>query len=400
MRLSTVQIFQQGVNAILDRQFELNQTQQQIASGRRVSSPADDPIAAVQILDISEDLERVDQFQRNGSLAETQLALTETTLADVGNVLQRVRELVVQANNATQDAGARRAIAVEVEQRLQELVDLANTRDANDEYIFAGFQSRSRPFEQSGGQVVYQGDEGQRFLQVGADAQVAVREPGSGIFVDVPVGNGRFAIAADPGNSGTGVAQVTAATGSYVADDYTISFSQPTPQDPVTYEVTDGSAAVVASGSYTAGEPITFNGASVTIEGAPADGDSFSIGTARRQDLFSTLSAIADALNGAEDSPAGGAAVNNALNSGLRNLDQGLEVILGKRADIGARLNRVETQRAMSEDFALQLKETLSDVQDLDYAEAISRLNLQLVALQAAQQTFVRVQGLSLFNFL
>jgi len=400
MRLSTVQIFQQGVNAILDRQFELNQTQQQIASGKRVSTPADDPVAAVQILDISEDLKRVDQFQRNGSLAETQLTRAETTLADVGNVLQRVRELVVQANNATQDAGARRAIAAEVEQRLEELVDLANTRDANDEYIFAGFQSRSRPFEQSGNQVVYRGDDGQRFLQVGADAQVAVREPGSGVFVDVPLGNGRFGIVPDAGNSGTGVVQATAASASYVADNYTISFSRPTPQDPVSYEVTDGSAAVVASGTFTSGEPIAFNGASVTLEGRPADGDSFRIGTARRQDLFSTLSGIADALSGAEDTPAGGAAVNNALNSGLRNLDQGLEVILGKRAEIGARLNRVETQRALSEDFALQLKESLSDLEDLDLVEAIARLNLQVSALQAAQQTFARVQGLSLFNFL
>ena len=400
MRLSTVQIFQQGVNAILDRQFELNQTQQQIASGKRVSSPADDPIAAVQILDISEDLNKIDQYARNTTTAESQLALSDSTLGRVGDVLQRVRELAVQGNNATQDAASRRALGAEVQQRLDELLALANTRDANGEYLYAGFQSTQQPFTRQGGVIGYEGDDGQRFLEVAENTRVAVRDSGSAIFLDIPAGNGRFAIAADGGNTGTAVVGEASADGSYLPDDYTISFSQPLPGDPVSYTVTDGSAATVASGTYSSGDVITFNGASVVFEGQPADADSFSIGASPRRDLFTTVAAIADALLQAEDGPAGSARVNNELGSGLRNLDQGLEAILGKRAELGARLNRVETQQSVNEDFALQLQETLSDVQDLDYAEAISRLNLQLVALQAAQQTFVRVQGLSLFNFL
>lgn len=400
MRLSTVQIFQQGVNSILERQAELARTQEQLASGKRVASPGDDPIAAVQVLDISEDLELLDQYRRNGSLAASQIALAESTLQEVTTVLQRVRELSVQANNATQTAETRRAIGVEVSQRLEELVDLANTRDANGEYIFAGFQSDSRPFVSQGEAVGYAGDEGQRFLQVGAETRVAVRDPGSSIFLDVPAGNGGFAVAPAAGNAGSAVIQETAATPAFVADDYTLTFSQATPADPVTYTVTDGAAAVVASGSYRAGDRIAFAGAEVTVEGAPADGDSFSIDPAPRRDLFRTVQGIAEALAAAGDSAAGGATVNNALNSGLRNLDQALGRITETRAELGARLNRVETQREVNEGFTLQLQETLSEVQDLDYAEAISRLNLQLVALQAAQQTFTRVQGLTLFNFL
>ena len=118
MRLSSVQIFQQGISAILDQQAKLNQTEQQLASGKRVLNPSDDPVAAVQILDITEDLKLVDQYSRNGDLAEGQLALEESTLAEVGNVLQRVRELVVQANNATQTPETRNSIATEIEARL------------------------------------------------------------------------------------------------------------------------------------------------------------------------------------------------------------------------------------------------------------------------------------------
>ena len=160
------------------------------------------------------------------------------------------------------------------------------------------------------------------------------------------------------------------------------------------------SATVVAAGNYASGEVIAFNGAEVVFEGEPAVGDSFSIPASPNQDMFTTLQSIAASLRGAGDAPADVAAVNNAMGKGLRNIDQALGVALEKRADVGVRLSRVESQLGINEDFTLQLQETLSEIQDLDYAEAISRLNLQLVALEAAQQTYVRTQGLTLFNFL
>jgi flagellar hook-associated protein 3 FlgL len=400
MRLSTAQIFQQGINNILTRQAEVQQTQQQLATGRKVSTPADDPIAAVRILDISEDVQLIEQYERNGDLAQSQLAFEETVLEDVANVLQRVRELTVTANNASQSAEARRSIAVEVEARLEELITLANAQDASGEYIFAGFQARNQPFSRSGGDVVYSGDQGQRFLQISGSTRVAVRDPGNEVFLDVPVGNGRFAVVPGSANAGTGVVRSTDVDGSYVPDDYTITIVQAAPGDPLSYEVTDSTATVVASGPYVAGEAIAFNGAEVAIEGEPEVGDSFSVPADSRQDMFTTLRDIAASLRNAGDSPTEVAAVNNAMANGLRNIDQALGVALEKRSDVGVRLNRVESQLRINEDFTLQLQETLSEIQDLDYAEAISRLNLQLVALEAAQQTYVRTQGLTLFNFL
>ncbi len=400
MRLSTAQIFQQGISNILSRQADVQQTQQQLATGRRVSTPADDPIAAVRILDISEDIQLVDQYERNGDFAQSQLAFEETVLADVANVLQRVRELVVTANNASQSPESRRAIGVEVEARLEELVTLANAQDSTGEYIFAGYQARTQPFSRSGGDVVYSGDDGKRALQISGSTEVAVRDPGNAVFMNVPAGNGRFAIEANPANAGTAVVRDSGADGSYQRDDYSINFLQAAPGDPITYEVLDSTAAVVAAGNYESAEVIAFNGAEVVFEGEPEAGDSFSIPASPNQDMFTTLQSIAASLRGAGDAPAEVAAVNNAMANGLRNIDQALGVALDKRADVGVRLSRVESQLGINEDFTLQLQETLSEIQDLDYAEAISRLNLQLVALEAAQQTYVRTQGLTLFNFL
>lgn len=398
-RISTLQIFQSGVSTILERQAELARTQQELATGRRILSPSDDPAGAIQILDIEEDLRQVDQYQRNASLAEGQLALSDSTLSNVTSVLQRVRELSIQANNAALGPDQLEAIATELDSRLEELVSLANTRDANDEYIFAGFQATSEPFELSGGEVVYSGDDGQRFIDVSAGTQIAVRDSGSRLFMAIPAGNGDFDFNVS-GNAGTAIVNAASADGTFVRDDYTVRFIQAAPTDPVTYEVVDSSAAVIATGNYLADEPITFNGASITVEGEPANGDTIEIDSTPAQSVFATVSEIADALRNASGEASNTAEVNNTIASGLLNLDAAIGNLLNTQADIGTRLNRVESQQSINEEFNLQLQTTLSDVQDVDYAEAISRLNLQLVALQAAQQTFVSTQRLSLFDYI
>lgn len=400
MRLSSVQIFQQGITAILDQQSKLHETEQQLATGRRVLKPSDDPVAAVQILDLEEDLAVVDQHQRNGELAEGQLAQEEDALVQVGAVLQRVRELVVQANNGSQSPETRSSIAVEIDARLGELKDLANTRDSNGEYIFAGYQSETQPFTELGGAVSYQGDAGQRFVQLSASAQVAVRDSGYDVFMAAPGGNGSFDIDAAAANAGTAIVGQTSVNGGFVPDNYTVSFIQATAADPISYQVVDSSAAVVASGNYNDGESIAFGGAQLSFSGVPNNGDSFTVSPAGQQDVFSTLQNIVDDLNNAAADPASIAAVHNAMGQALNNLDQGLGHILEVRASVGARMSQVDSQRSLNEDFNLHLQESLSGVQDLDYTEAVSRLNLQLTALQAAQQAYVKVQGLSLFNYM
>ena len=400
MRLSSVQIFQQGISAILDQQAKLNQTEQQLASGKRVLNPSDDPVAAVQILDITEDLKLVDQYSRNGDLAEGQLALEESTLAEVGNVLQRVRELVVQANNATQTPETRNSIATEIEARLDELEALGNTRDGNGEYIFAGFQSSVEPFSRQANNFSYNGDDGQRFLQLGSSSQVSVRDSGFDVFMSIPSGNGTFDVEPDASNAGTAVVGATAVDGSFITDDYTLSFSQATPSDPITYQVMDSTPAAIAGGTYESGDTISFAGSSLKFDGFPANGDSFDVTPSVKQDMFSSIQMIANDLKNSGALPAETAAVNNGMAQALNNLDQALGHVLEVRSDVGVRLSQVDNQRSINDSFTLQLQDTLSDIQDVDYAEAISRLNLQLTALQAAQQTYVKVQGLSLFNYL
>lgn len=400
MRMSTAQVYYQNVTSMMQKQANLNELSEQLSTGKRFLKPSDDPVAAVQALDISENLARLEQYGRNANTADTQLALEDSVLNGVGTVLKRVRELVVQANNASQSTESRAAIASEVESRISELLNLANTRDASDEFIFAGFQSHTQPFVESGGSISYVGDDGQRFLQLAENADVAVRDSGARVFMSAASGNGVYTIDADSANTGTAVVGVRSVDGAFTPDNYTVNFIQAVATDPITYEVTDGTATVIASGTYTPGDSLNVGGASFVVDGTPANGDSFAVAPSASRNVFDSLHGIVDTLRRPSDSSVEQAALNNALASSLDELDQSLDHVLQVRADVGTRMNHVENQEALREHFDVALQQNLSEVQDLDYAEAISKFNLQLTALQAAQQTFVKTQGLSLFNYL
>jgi len=179
MRIATLQTFNLGLNAILDNQEAVNRTQQQVSSGRRVLTPADDPIASTKILQLQQDLAQRDQYDRNMTAAENRLNLEEATLSSVTDALTRIQELTVNAGSGTLTIADRQAISAEIGQLEDHLAALFNTKDPNGEYIFAGFKGAAPPFqEQANGRYEYQGDEGQRYLSIGDTTRVATGDNG------------------------------------------------------------------------------------------------------------------------------------------------------------------------------------------------------------------------------
>jgi len=401
MRISTNQLQQQGINSMLEQQGKLSKTQLQVSTGRRILTPADDPAASSQVLGLTQQKEVTAQYQANADAARARLSLEESTLVGVGDLLQRVRELAVQANNAPLSNSDRASIAQEVRQRLDELLSLSNTKDGNNEYLFAGYQGLTQAFTpNAAGSFDYNGDEGQRYLQIGPNRQVAVGDSGTSVFRTIRNGNGIFTTQENVANAGTGIINPGTVNGTFVPDTYTLAFIQVLPTDPVTYTVTGVASGLVVSGTYTSGSSISFNGVQTSVTGTPVNGDSFSITPSANQDIFTTVQNFALGLETAISTPAGQAHFNNTMNRTLIDLDRSLDNVVDIRTRVGSRLNATDSQKDFNDSFKLQLQETLSNLQDLDYAEAVSRLNLQITGLQAAQQAFVKIQGLSLFNFL
>src|SRR5918995_3862426 len=204
MRISTAGMHHAALNALLGQQSVLSKTQQQIASGKRVQTPADDPVAAVHILELQRALAESDQFNRNADMAKNRLTLEEQALADANTVITRVRELTVQGNNGSVDVASRRMLATEVRSRLKELVDIANRRDANSEYLFSGYATLTQPFAQTGAAIGYFGDQGNRALQIGPDQRIVDGHSGSDVFMAVTAGQRTFGATATPGKHGNG----------------------------------------------------------------------------------------------------------------------------------------------------------------------------------------------------
>jgi len=401
MRISTQAFYNSSINGMLDQQSALSKIQNQLATSKRVNTPADDPIASVHILELERSQAESAQFDKNSSLARNRLNLEEQSLADSGTALQRVRELVLQASNTgTLSDSDRQSIATELASRLQQLQDVANRQDSNGEYLFSGFSTRTQPFTPAaGGGVVYAGDQGNRLLQVGSTQRIADSHSGFDVFMDIPEGNGTFATAATAANTGSGSIGVGSVTNraAWVADDYTLTFTTATD-----WEVTDGAtpAAVVSSGTYTPGAAIAFNGVQVTVAGAPAAGDTFSINQSNDQDVFTTIGNIISALKQPLGDPAASAKLTTALGGSLQQLDQASDHLLSVRAEVGSRLSSLDDGDSARSAANVDVASALSDLRDLDYADAVTRMNQQLVGLQAAQLSYSKISQLSLFNYL
>lgn len=399
MRISTQSFFGSALAAMQDQQAILSRTQNQVATGKRVNTPADDPIAAVHILELERAQLESDQYAKNGELARSRLNLEEQALADVGTSLLRVRELTLQAaNTATLSDADRRSIATELTMRRQELQDIANRKDGAGEYLFSGFSGLTQPFQNgASGATTYAGDQGARVLQVGPSQRVADGHSGFDVFVNIPEGNGMFSTGAAPANTGSGVIDVGSIVnrGAWVADDYTLSFTSAS-----NWQVLDGAGGVVSSGSYTSGSSIAFNGVQVSVSGTPAAGDTFAVSASSSQDVFAMMDSLISALQQPAMTPAEQAKLRTSIGGTLQQLDQSTDHLLGVRAQVGARLSLLDGAESARGDLKVDIAGSLADLRDLDYAEALTRMNQQLIGLQAAQQSYMKIAGLTLFNYL
>jgi flagellar hook-associated protein 3 FlgL len=399
MRVSTSWIQQQSVGSMMDRQSDLSDISTQLSTGKRINHPSDDPVGAARALDLSHLTADAAQYQRNITSANARLGLEDQSLSNVSGVLGRVRTLLLQAANGTQTDDTRGDIAAEMVQLRQQLLGQANSKDGQGEYIFAGNRTGTQPFASQNG-VSYMGDDGQRMVAAGPGLQVATGDPGSAVFADIPTGNGTFAISADAANTGSVVAGASSVSNpnanpsAWDGGDYSIVF---TAADA--YEVRDNAGTVLDSGSYDAavGGGIAFRGAQVAFSGTPDAGDKFSLGASAKQDVFATLDNL---INTLRQPNGGGADMQNSINEQFANLDQAIDNITRTRGMVGARMNALDQQSGLNDDLTLQYKSALSDVQDVDYYDAVSRFAAQTAALQAAQQTFTKMQGSKLFDYL
>jgi flagellar hook-associated protein 3 FlgL len=493
MRISTSLFYKRATDAMLNQQAEVSKTELQLSSGKRILKPSDDPMGVSRIMQFNRSIETVKQYQENVDFATSRLELEEGSLEGMVNILQRGSELAVQGNNDSMSATDRVAIAAEMHHLLDGMLGLANSQDANGEYLFSGYQRDTKPFSRPAlNDFIYSGDQGQRQLQVSSTRKVADGDSGYDLFVDVETGpfatgSGVAATSFLPINDGeltiNGISvgaipaavdaterayQIAAAineikgvthvfvdvelpdrvvlSSSY--GDITINALSTADTGLATSVIpaTTRSASVTGPAATTfaainAGD-LTINGTSVGAIPIAADAatravqirdavnavfgttnvraelvgtdqvqlisssDDIVVATAsptdtglisgttlavndRQRNIFETLYQLATELE-----------ADNSVDRYIADVQLAMDNILNTQATVGARRNVVDEQNEVNSGSQLILETYRAEIEDLDYTEAISRMNQQMIALQAAQKTYIQVQGQSLFDYL
>jgi flagellar hook-associated protein 3 FlgL len=417
MRISTKTIYDVGVGQISSLQSGLARTQQQLSTGRKNLTAADDPIASARALEVTQSASINEQMVTNRSNAKGMLSLETVALQTSTNLMTEIKELAVKAGAGSLSQADRVSIAVELEGRLADLLGQANTSDGVGGYVFSGYKSTTLPFTQSASGVVYNGDQGQRELQVASTRKVPISDSGASVFQNNPTGNGSFATGAAAANydrGGTGiiapgsVSDPTKLTGNKYQIDFQVTPATSGTAAVTTYTITDltlnqpvpATPVPAVPQPYVSGQNITFDGMTFDIKGAPADGDQFSVEPSTKKSVFTAIDDMLKALRAPGSGAAGQASLSNALNQAQKSIDNTADNLLSVQAAVGSRLKELDSLDSAGDDLKLQYATVLSDLQDVDYVAAISMFTQQSTTLDAAQKSFKSLSSLSLFNYI
>ena len=411
VRLGSANAYDTSLANIMNRQSSLANLQENLTSGKKVVRASDDPTGAAQAERAITRLARIQTDQRALESQRNSITQAEGTLGDVNDALQNFRELAASAGNASHSAAERQSIANQLKGYRDQIFALANRKDTNGLPLFSALGSALAPFV---------GPQGlpQDYTFAGQPGQVASNEvsipfalDGDRAFMNLPARDGVFNVtltnvAAPPHEIRTsGIALVNPAlvTGSAYAINITGVDTTTVPgTTTVTYDIAENpnvTGPFSGSSSYPSNTAANIAvtaipGLSISIQGAPAVGDTMSIDP--RPSVFSVMDDAIRDIGSATDSNAAMQAVGQALN----NIDIGMSRISSVRGQAGDLLNRADRISSNQDKRSIQVEGDRSRAEDLDMVKGVSDFQNQQTGYQAALQSYAQVQKLSLFNYI
>jgi flagellar hook-associated protein 3 FlgL len=397
MRITQGMEQSQFLSSLNELESNIATTQNGISSGLAYTTASENPVSAGLVSGYNQVLAQSQQFTSNGQSAQGSLNIEDNALTQVQSQLQSLRDLALEANNATESGANLSAIATQAQQIQQSLLSIANTQDGSGNYIFAGYSTQTQPFALTATGATYSGDQGQRQVQLAAAQTVVVGDNGDLVFNQIKTGNGTFNVTAGAANTGSGIIGATSVTdpAAYGGGSYTIQFTA-----PGAYQVLNSANVAVTTGTYTSGQAISFDGLQVTLSGTPAAGDTFAVAPSTDQSMFTTVQNLINALQQPPSTSSGTTPLNNSIAGAVDNIDQALDQIQTVQSSVGARLNTITTQQSAATAQQTHLQQSISTLQSLNYPQAITSLDSQNTTLSAAMQAYTLTEGLSLFKYL
>lgn len=396
MRISSSLINRFATQDLMKHQLNIADLQAKISSGKRINKPSDDPVGAARSINLKDGLEQVEQYRRNINIAEARLLNEESHIAGSENVLLRVRELALIANNAATSVSDYPGMKTELQQLRAELLAHANARDNDGNYVFAGSKTTTRPVNPAKTSV-YEGDDHPRLIQIQQHRTLTTSDTAKEVFMQIPQSKVTHMLRADAANTGNAIADLSNIdpSNSHTQDSYSIEFTT-----SGNYNVRNNTTgeSVVSNAVLDSSNIIEFASLRVELKGDTSAGDVFTLTPTQRQDIFSTIDNFIALMAKSPANQTERTLQTQNISNVLMNIDTAFEHITAKRAEIGSRLASLDTISQEHAATEYQLSSALSKTEDLNITEAISSLQHRATALEALQKTITRTQGLSLFN--
>lgn len=412
MRISTAFYFQTGLNSLNRQQGDLVHVFQQLGSGKRMITAADDPLAAAQTLRLGQSESVNLRLEENRQVIQRNLGEEENVLMSLITQVNGAKTRLLEAANGTMSDADRTIIAGEFEEMRESLLNLANAKDSNGQYLFSGSKGDTAPFEKVGDNYVYKGNEQARKIQADQTRQISGSDHGKDIFLRATPGSAVFTTSAAENNGSGVIGGVNITDSSKASNVKDFSFKMQGNELSVTTNFNDGTPTTtdvkvdgidLASNDGSQKTIDLGNGVSVQLSGIPKEGDIFSLKNVQSElgaddlNIFNTLTDVINVLKAPTDTPAAQAKSQNVLNGAMQRFDATYDNILTVRASVGARMNEVEALSDSASLQRLQIRTDISRLEDLDFYSAASQLELRRAGLEAASIAFQKIQATSLF---
>ena len=411
LRITTAQSFDSGVDRLQQRQRELADTQERLTSGKRVAKASDDPTAAARAERALAGEMRSAASQRALDASRNAMSLTESALADAGELMQQAREALVAAGNASYSDTERAGVAERLAAIRQQLLAVANRGDGDGGYLFAGQGASQAPFVDAAGGVSFRGTAGEQ--QVASDEAMPRSIDGQIAWLAAASGNGLFETRNVSATAATAGAWIDRGR---VADPQTFyaATSPPVVANPaaLTYRVDftpgaggttysvlkDGAATALTNLPFVSGQAIEIDGMSFAVSGKPGAGDAFELVLATPSlGVFDTIDqAIAELKTPLRSS----AAIAQGVAAALSDVDGSMTALQSLRSRVGEVLNRADRVEGHIAAQTLAAQTERSNAEDLDMVQAISEFQNRQTGYEAALKTYSSVQRMSLFQYL
>ncbi|NAW66044.1 flagellar hook-associated protein FlgL [Photobacterium halotolerans] len=393
-RIASFHNYQSVANDMNRQQVKVSQNQEQLASGKQLLTAGDDPVASIYVQNFSQQNTEIDQSLRSITLARNRLNSEETAISDAETLLDDAKRKTMSMVNGSLSDDDRIAHMQDLRGLFDSVIHLVNTQDESGNFVFAGNQYDKQPFFRDGnGNVSYVGDSYQRMAKVSPNVDVPVNDPGDKLFMNIENPYGDYQPDYDL-QSGS-LLLLSHARNNNHSDNasYTIDFTQ-TDSGAVYDLYQDG--LLVDSQPFDPKRGIEWGTLSVQLEGEVTDGDQI---TLSRQDTFSVFDSFKRGIEVSARAPSDASATAE-LHQVAEELSQAFKHINRARSEVGTRLQTLDRQADMHEDFKLVINKARGTLEDLDYGKAVVELNENMLALQASQQAFAKTKNLSLFNYI